>query len=85
LQIIISLGQIYGDALYYATSLFDLYYHGTHFCRPEGYYFWMYYFLMNSIWIIVPACQCFTRILYALLTSNPLCFFQITCSRVCER
>jgi cholestenol delta-isomerase len=42
LQIIISLGQIYGDALYYAMSLFDLYYHGTHFCRPEGYYFWMY-------------------------------------------
>lgn len=57
LQIIISLGQIYGDVLYYATSMFDLYNNGVHFCRPEGYYFWFYYFFMNFIWIVVPSCK----------------------------
>ncbi|KKA16715.1 hypothetical protein T310_9669 [Rasamsonia emersonii CBS 393.64] len=55
LQIIISLGQIYGDVLYYATSMFDLYNNGVHFCRPERYYFWFYYFFMNFIWIVIPS------------------------------
>lgn len=57
LQLIMSLGQVYGDVLYYATSLFDLYYHGMEFCRPEGYYFWFYYFFMNFIWIAVGSCE----------------------------
>ncbi|KAJ5881955.1 uncharacterized protein N7529_000627 [Penicillium soppii] len=48
LQIIISLGQVYGDVLYYATSLLDISY-----CRPEGYYFWFYYFFFNFIWMVV--------------------------------
>ncbi|GLA61638.1 hypothetical protein AtubIFM54640_002162 [Aspergillus tubingensis] len=51
LQLIVSVGQVYGDVLYYATSMFDLYYHGVSFCRPEGYYFWFYYFFMNFIWL----------------------------------
>ncbi|KAE8143085.1 Emopamil-binding protein [Aspergillus pseudotamarii] len=53
LQLIMSVGQVYGDVLYYATSLFDLYFHGGDFCRPEGYYFWFYYFFFNAIWIVV--------------------------------
>ncbi|PYH87087.1 emopamil binding protein [Aspergillus uvarum CBS 121591] len=53
LQLVMSLGQVYGDVLYYATSLFDFYYHRMEFCRPEGYYFWFYYFFMNFIWIVV--------------------------------
>ncbi|KAI9840230.1 MAG: hypothetical protein M1838_004151 [Thelocarpon superellum] len=55
LQIIVSLGQIYGDILYYATSMFDLYYKGLSYCRPEAYYFWVYYFTMNFIWIVIPS------------------------------
>ncbi|KAB8072616.1 Emopamil-binding protein [Aspergillus leporis] len=53
LQLLISVGQVYGDVLYYATSLFDLYEHGELFCRPERYYFWFYYFFMNFIWISI--------------------------------
>ncbi|KAF7157619.1 hypothetical protein CNMCM5623_001993 [Aspergillus felis] len=53
LQLLISVGQVYGDVLYYATSLFDLYFHGGSFCRPEGYYFWFYYFFMNFIWLAI--------------------------------
>ena len=53
-QAMASLGQIYGDILYYATSMFDLYHNGLNYCRPEAYYFWCYYFFMNFIWIIIP-------------------------------
>ena len=56
MQVIVSLGQIYGDVLYYSTNMFDEYYNGLVYCRPEGYYYWFYYFFMNIIWIIVPAC-----------------------------
>ncbi|KAH8434359.1 EXPERA domain-containing protein [Aspergillus melleus] len=52
-QLILSTGQIYGDVLYYATSLMDLYTEGVSYCRPEGYYFWFYYFFMNFIWMAV--------------------------------
>lgn len=50
----VSLGQFYGDVLYYATSLFDHYYLGITYSRPEAYYFWGYYFLMNFFWIVIP-------------------------------
>jgi len=50
----VSMGQIYGDILYYATSMFDHYYKGLSYCRPEAYYFWCYYFFMNFIWIVIP-------------------------------
>ncbi|CRG83636.1 cholestenol delta-isomerase [Talaromyces islandicus] len=56
LQIVISLGQLYGDFLYYATSLFGLFHHGVEFSRPENYYFWVYYFFMNFIWVVIPTC-----------------------------
>lgn len=52
LQLIISVGQVYGDVLYYATSLLDVSY-----CRPEGYYFWFYYFFFNFIWMVVGCCE----------------------------
>ncbi|KAK1834244.1 EBDP4, emopamil-binding protein [Podospora conica] len=54
LQIIVSLGQLYGDVLYYATSMFDHYIFDIAYCRPEAYYFWGYYFLMNFFWIVIP-------------------------------
>ncbi|KAI1982072.1 hypothetical protein LOZ51_006654 [Ophidiomyces ophidiicola] len=55
LQLIVSVGQVYGDILYYSTSLFEHYFHGLNFCRPEAYYFWCYYFFMNFIWIVIPS------------------------------
>jgi hypothetical protein len=56
LQAVVSLGQIYGDVLYYATSMFDHYYKNLTYCRPEAYYFWFYFFFMNFIWIVIPGC-----------------------------
>ena len=60
LQAIISLGQLYGDVLYYATSMFNLYHKNLTYCRPEAYYFWFYFVFMNSIWIVIPGCE-YTR------------------------
>jgi cholestenol delta-isomerase len=57
LQLIVSLGHIYGDVLYYATAMFDHYYRNVQYCRPEPYYFWFYYFFMNFIWIVIPGCE----------------------------
>ncbi|KAI1620504.1 cholestenol delta-isomerase [Exophiala viscosa] len=54
LQAVVSLGQIYGDVLYYATSMFDHYHKSLTYCRPEAYYFWFYFFFMNFIWIVIP-------------------------------
>jgi cholestenol delta-isomerase len=57
LQLIVCMSHLYGDTLYYATSLYDHYVHGRSYCRPEAYYFWIYYFLMNFIWIVIPFCK----------------------------
>ncbi|RDW78428.1 emopamil-binding protein EBDP2 [Coleophoma crateriformis] len=54
LQIIVCVGQIYGLILYYATSMFDHYYKGVAYSRPEFLYFWFYYFFMNFIWMVFP-------------------------------
>ncbi|GIZ36970.1 hypothetical protein CKM354_000043400 [Cercospora kikuchii] len=59
LQIIVSLGQLYGDTLYYATSFFDEAVHGISYSRPEAFYFWFYFVFMNSLWIIIPAALIF--------------------------
>ncbi|KAM3423442.1 hypothetical protein BST61_g873 [Cercospora zeina] len=55
LQIIVSLAHLYGDTLYYATSFFDEAVHGISYSRPEPVYFWFYFVLMNSLWIVIPA------------------------------
>ncbi|KAJ1652587.1 hypothetical protein IWQ61_007114 [Dispira simplex] len=58
-QLMVSLAQIYGDVLYYTTTLFE----GSPHCSPHPYYFWFYFVTLNAIWIIVPtllgyqACQ----------------------------
>ncbi|KAK3290417.1 Emopamil-binding protein [Chaetomium fimeti] len=54
LQLIVSLGQFYGDVLYYGTFFFDEAVHGAVYCRPEGVYFWAYYMMMNGFWIVIP-------------------------------
>ncbi|KAI9838106.1 MAG: hypothetical protein M1819_006262 [Sarea resinae] len=69
IQAIVSLGQIYGDILYYSTSMFDHYYSGLSYCRPEAYYFWGYYFLMNIFWIAIPG-----ALLYSSVTTSARAF-----------
>ncbi|PQE26140.1 ebp domain-containing protein [Rutstroemia sp. NJR-2017a BBW] len=54
LQIIVTVGQIYGLVLYYATHTFDFYYKEVIYSRPEFLYFWFYYFFMNFLWMIFP-------------------------------
>ncbi|CAM1508968.1 Fc.00g027070.m01.CDS01 [Cosmosporella sp. VM-42] len=54
LQLIISLGQFYGDVLYYATCSWSKVVFEVIYCRPEGFYFWAYYFLCNFFWIVIP-------------------------------
>ena len=73
LQALVSIGQIYGDILYYATSMFDHYHKGLTYCRPEGYYFWCYYFFMNFIWIVIPGCKSFP---IELLQPDPTSLFR---------
>lgn len=58
LQIIVSLGQLYGDVLYYATSIFDDYLLGNTYSRPEPYYYYGYFVFMNAFWIVIPLCKC---------------------------
>ncbi|KAJ5645914.1 hypothetical protein N7490_002286 [Penicillium lividum] len=40
IQILVSMGQLYGDVLYYATSMMEELYHGRCYSRPESYYYW---------------------------------------------
>lgn len=54
IQALVCIGQIYGLILYYATSMFDLYYKDLEYCRPEPYYFWFYFFFTNFIWMVIP-------------------------------
>ncbi|KXL43813.1 hypothetical protein M433DRAFT_58733 [Acidomyces richmondensis BFW] len=54
LQLVVSMGQFYGDALYYATSFFDHHVMGITYSRPEPFYFYFYFVLMNLFWIVVP-------------------------------
>ncbi|KAF2683561.1 EBDP4, emopamil-binding protein [Lentithecium fluviatile CBS 122367] len=53
-QIVVSLGQLYGDVLYYATCMFDHYILDLSYSRPEAAYFWGYFVFMNSFWIVIP-------------------------------
>jgi cholestenol delta-isomerase len=55
LQIIVSLGQLYGDVLYYATFFFDESVYDAVYCRPESFYFWVYFVMLNGFWIVIPA------------------------------
>ncbi|KAL4808661.1 Emopamil-binding protein [Aspergillus unguis] len=55
LQLIISLGQLYGDVLYLGTAAFDYLVFGQEYSRPEGYYFFGYFVGLNGIWIVVPS------------------------------
>lgn len=62
LMIIVSLGQIYGDVLYYATCYLEGFIHS----RPEPLYFWGYFVIVNGFWIVIPAMVLF----YAMAQIN---------------
>lgn len=62
IQAIVSVGQLYGDILYYATSMFQSYYKDVTYCRPEAYYFWFYFVFMNLIWIVIPGLLLFQSV-----------------------
>ncbi|KAI0099473.1 3-beta-hydroxysteroid-Delta(8),Delta(7)-isomerase [Daldinia grandis] len=56
LQSIVSLGQLYGDVLYYGTCTIDFIEFGREYSRPELAYFWGYYVFLNAFWIVIPLC-----------------------------
>jgi len=62
LQLIVSTGQLYGVILYYATSMFEHYYKGVVYSRPEFLYFWVYYFMMNFFWAVIPSALVFSSV-----------------------
>uniref|UniRef100_A0A803YEB0 EXPERA domain-containing protein n=1 Tax=Meleagris gallopavo TaxID=9103 RepID=A0A803YEB0_MELGA len=51
LQLIVSLGQLYGDILYFATEARAGWTHSD----PRPLYFWVYFVGLNGIWVVVPA------------------------------
>ncbi|XP_053227212.1 3-beta-hydroxysteroid-Delta(8),Delta(7)-isomerase [Podarcis raffonei] len=52
LQLIVSLGQLYGDVLYFSTEYFEGFSHSE---IGHPIYFWFYFVFMNALWIIIPS------------------------------
>lgn len=57
IQALVSTGHVYGDTLYFATTVFDEFYSGKVYYRPEPFYFWIYFVLMNAVWLVIPGCK----------------------------
>lgn len=53
LQFAISLGQLYGTAVYFITSLLE----GDNFAASR-YYYYAYYVIANAAWIVIPTLIC---------------------------
>lgn len=51
LQLVVSVGQIYGDVLYFLTEQKDGFQHGE---LGHPLYFWFYFVFMNGIWVVIP-------------------------------
>ncbi|NXH70989.1 EBP isomerase, partial [Hydrobates tethys] len=50
LQLLVSLGQLYGDVLYFATEAQAGWSHSD----PRPLYFWGYFVGLNGVWVLVP-------------------------------
>ncbi|KAM7500108.1 hypothetical protein LguiA_024522 [Lonicera macranthoides] len=64
LQVAISLGQLYGTAVYFVTSLLE----GDNFATSQ-YYYYAYYVFANSFWVFVPTLivvRCWKKICAAM-------------------
>ncbi|EGW06114.1 3-beta-hydroxysteroid-Delta(8),Delta(7)-isomerase [Cricetulus griseus] len=59
LQLVVSLGQMYGDVLYFLTEYHDGFQHGE---LGHPLYFWFYFVFLNGIWLVVPAILIFDAI-----------------------
>ena len=53
LQFTISLGQLYGTAVYFVTSLLE----GDNFAASPFYYY-AYYVTANAAWVVIPTLIC---------------------------
>lgn len=65
LQVVISLGQLYGTAVYFVTSYLE----GDNFAASM-YYYYAYYVVANSFWVIIPTLivvRCWRKICAAFL------------------
>ncbi|XP_015102771.1 3-beta-hydroxysteroid-Delta(8),Delta(7)-isomerase [Vicugna pacos] len=51
LQLVVSVGQIYGDILYFLTEYRDGFQHGE---LGHPLYFWFYFVFMNAVWLVLP-------------------------------
>ncbi|PMD50243.1 Emopamil-binding protein [Hyaloscypha bicolor E] len=54
-QALVSTGHFYGNLIYYSTCLYEGFALGKRYYRPEPYYFWWYFVLMNTFWLVIPA------------------------------
>ena len=50
-QLMVSMCQLYGVVLYFMTEYKEDFIHGEMY---HPIYFWVYFFLMNLIWVVVP-------------------------------
>ncbi|KAI8906875.1 Emopamil binding protein-domain-containing protein [Gorgonomyces haynaldii] len=50
LQVVVSMGQLYGDVLYYLTTLVE----GAPHTVDHPFYFWFYFVFLNAFWIVIP-------------------------------
>ncbi|KAJ3175621.1 hypothetical protein HDU87_006119 [Geranomyces variabilis] len=55
LEFLVSTGQLYGDVLYYLTTLIE----GAPHCSQDPFHFWFYFVFLNAFWIVIPACVMF--------------------------
>ena len=57
LQLVVSIGHLYGVALYYGTCSFEYHLRGHSHSRPEFLYYWIYYVAFNMPWVVVPSSE----------------------------
>ena len=51
LQLVVSVGQVYGDVLYFLTEYCDGFQHGE---LGHPLYFWFYFVFLNALWLVLP-------------------------------
>ncbi|CAG9466206.1 unnamed protein product [Pedinophyceae sp. YPF-701] len=51
MMIAVSMGQLYGDVLYFYTAFAE----GQKHARPEFLYYWFYFIFLNGLWIVIPS------------------------------
>lgn len=54
LQLIISVGQLYGLILYYATCAFEEFVHQVVLSHPSTIYYYVYFIICNAFWLFIP-------------------------------